>query len=455
MKKSNKRTYIIIGSVVLVALIVLAVVKRNNKELPRVATEKSELRTIIETVTANGKIQPETDVKISPYISGEIMELLVKEGDIVTQGQLLAKIDPEIYKSTLQQNEAQLNGQRANLANSRAMLAQVQARLSNAETNFNRQKKLWEQKVISDADYETAKTNFDVAKADLEAGKQNVKASEFSVTSLEAVLRKANEDFRKTAVYAPADGKISQLSVEKGERVTGASQFSAGTELMRIANLNSMEARVEVNENDIVRVKMGDTCLIEVDAYLNRKFRGIVTQIATAAKSALGSSVDQVTNFEVRIHIDKESYKDLIPENRPDFSPFRPGMSTSVDIQTRTVKNVIAVPIQAVTTREDTTGKRIHRPKNNDESAGNDNDEAKNKPSAQSFKEYVFVYDNGTVKLREVKTGIQDNSWIEVVSGLESGLEVVSAPYLAISKDLKNSDKVEKVEKEKLFEKEK
>lgn len=453
MKKSKKKTYYIIGGVVLVLLVVLAIVKRNNKDLPKVATEKSELRTIVETVTANGKIQPETDVKISPYISGEIVELLVKEGDLVTQGQLLVKIDPEIYKSTLEQNEAQLNGQRANLANSRAMKAQVEARLANAETNFNRQKKLWEQKVISDADFETAKTNLDVAKADLEAAKQSVKAAEFSVTSLEAALRKAHEDFRKTAVYAPADGKVSQLSVEKGERVTGASQFSAGTELMRIANLNSMEARVEVNENDIVRVKMGDTCLIEVDAYLNRKFRGIVTQIATSSKSSVGTSVDQVTNFEVRIHIDKTSYTDLIPADRPDFSPFRPGMSTSVEIQTRTVNNVVAVPIQAVTTREDTTGKRFHRKKT--ESENENSDESKKAKQNEPFKEYVFVYDKGIVKLQEVKTGIQDNTWIEILSGLQQGVEVVAAPYLAISKDLKNADKVEKVEKDKLFEKDK
>lgn len=453
MKKSKKRTYYIIAGVVLVLLVVGAVVKRNNKDLPKVATEKSELRTIVETVTANGKIQPETDVKISPYISGEIVELLVKEGDLVTQGQLLVKIDPEIYKSTLEQNEAQLNGQRANLANSRAMKAQVEARLANAEANFNRQKKLWEQKVISDADFETAKTNFDVAKADLEAAKQSVKAAEFSVTSLEAVLRKANDDFRKTAVYAPADGKVSQLSVEKGERVTGASQFSAGTELMRIANLSNMEARVEVNENDIVRVKMGDTCLIEVDAYLNRKFRGIVTQIATSAKSASGVSIDQVTNFEVRIHLDKTSYSDLIPSDRPEFSPFRPGMSASVEIQTRTVKNAIAVPIQAVTTREDTTGKKFHRKKMKTE-GDEDNSQPETK-SNEPFKEYVFVYEDGTVKLKEVKTGVQDNTWIEVISGLPVGVEVVSAPYLAISKDLKNGDKVEKVEKENLFEKDK
>lgn len=452
MKKSSKRNYIIIGSIVLIGIIVLAMVKRNNKEFTKVATEKSTLRTIVETVTANGKIQPETDVKISPYISGEIVELLVKEGEIVAQGQLLAKIDPQIYKSTLEQNEAQLNSQRANLANSRAQMVQVQARLTNAEVTFNRQKKLWDQKVISDSEYETAKTNYEVAKADLEAARQNVKSSEFSVASLEAVLRKASDDFKKTAVYAPADGKVSQLSVEKGERVTGASQFSAGTELMRIANLNSMEARVEVNENDIVRVKLGDTCLIEVDAYLNRKFRGIVTQIATSANSATSSGVDQVTNFEVRIHIDKNSYNDLLPADQPDFSPFRPGMSTSVEIQTRTVKNAVAVPIQAVTTREDTTGKKVRRMKKEDENSDND---ASKKMSSEPFKEYVFVYENGIVKLQEVKTGVQDNTWIEVITGLKPEVEVVSAPYLAISKDLKNNDKVEKVEKEKLFEKEK
>lgn len=302
-------------------------------------------------------------------------------------------------------------------------------------------------KVISDADFETAKTNYEIAKADLDAIKQSIKASEFAVNSAEAALRKSREDLNKTAVYAPADGRVSKLSVEKGERVMGASQFSAGTELMRIANLDNMQAVVDVNENDIVKVKLGDTSLIEVDAYLNRKFKGIVTEIATSASTS-GVSIDQVTNFQVKIQILRESYLDLIPPDQPEYIPFRPGMSATVDIQTRRRNKVLSVPIQAVTTRQDSTGK-VKR----SESVSQENEEEKKAVSTtESFKEYVFIYDNGYARMREVKSGIQDNNYIEIVSGLKEGEEVISAPYSAISRQLKNGDRVEKVPKDKLYE---
>ncbi len=455
--KSNKKWYYIIGGgALLVVLIVLAFNKRNNKDLEKVATELVEERTITETVSANGKIQPETDVKISPYISGEVVELYVKEGDKVKTGDLLAKIDPEIYKSTYEQSLAQLNSQRANLANAKAQKATIEARFKNAELSFNRSKSLWEKKVISEADFETAKTNFDVAKADLDAASQNIKAAEYSINSSEAALKKTKEDLTKTVVFAPTDGRVSKLSVEKGERVTGASQFSAGTEIMRIANLNSMEAVVEVNENDIVRVQMGDTALIEVDAYLNRKFKGVVTEIATSATTT-GASLDQVTNFEVKIHILLESYADLIPVEHPDYSPFRPGMSTTVDIQTTTVSNAVCVPIQSVTTRSDTTGKAPRFVKKKEEGQGKEeaeDDDSKKKSTPETVKEYVFVYKDGSVKLQEVKSGIQDNNYIQIISGLSKGEEIVSAPFSAISKELKNGDKVEKVDKDKLYDEE-
>lgn len=454
--KSNKKWYYIIGAgVLLVVLVILAFNKRNNKDLIKVATEVVEERSITETVSANGKIQPETDVKISPYISGEVVELYVKEGDKVKTGDLLAKIDPEIYKSTYEQSLAQVNSQKANLANAKAQKATIEARFKNAELSFNRSKSLWEKKVISEADYETAKTNFEVAKADLDAATQNIKAAEYGINSSEAALKKTKEDLTKTVVFAPCDGRVSKLSVEKGERVTGASQFSAGTEIMRIANLNSMEAVVEVNENDIVRVQMGDTALIEVDAYLNRKFKGVVTEIATSANTT-GASLDQVTNFEVKIHILLDSYADLIPAEHPDYSPFRPGMSTTVDIQTTTVANALCVPIQSVTTRSDTTGKasRFAKKKEENDNEATTDEDNKKKASVEVVKEYVFIYKDGAVKLQEVKSGIQDNNYIQIISGIAKGDEVVSAPFSAISKELKNADKVEKVDKDKLYDEE-
>lgn len=451
MKNKKKKYYIIAGIAGIALLVVFAIIKKGNKEYERVATESAARRNIVESISATGKIQPVTDVKISPYISGEVIEIYVREGDRVIAGDLLVRIDPEIYKSAFEQAEAQLNSQKAGLANARAQLSQVDARFRNVEISYNRSKGLWEKKVISDADYETARMNYEMAKADLEAARQSIVASEFSVNSSTAALRKTREDLTKTAVYAPADGRVSKLNVEKGERVMGASQFSAGTELMRIANLENMQAVVDVNENDIVKVEMGDTTLIELDAYLNRKFRGIVTEIATSATST-GISIDQVTNFQVKIQILKDSYADLIPAGRPDYSPFRPGMSTTVDIQTERRNDVLSVPIQAVTTRQDTTGKYVRKKVEIDEETGEVAEETTRKTSTETYKEYVFVFNSGHVKLREVKSGIQDNTHIEIISGLEAGDEVVIAPFSAISKRLKNNDKVEKVDKEKLYE---
>ena len=321
-KISKKKIWIIIAIVAVVALIVIAAVfKGQRNEGTKVATEKVMKRTIIQTVSSNGKIQPEKDIKISPYISGEVVELYVKEGDQVKKADLLAKIDPEIYISQFDQSEASLNTQKANLANSKARLAQLKAQFENARLTFERQEKLFKENVISKAEYDQSKAAFQVAQAQVTAGEEDIKASDFMVKNSEAALKRSKEDLTRTAIFAPNDGTVSKLSVLKGERVTGASQFSSGTEIMRIANLNEMEAQVQVNENDIVRVSMGDTALIEVDAYLNRKFKGIVTEIATSANTT-GVSVDQVTNFNVKIHILKDSYKDLLAGKVTDFSPF-------------------------------------------------------------------------------------------------------------------------------------
>jgi HlyD family secretion protein len=452
-KKSKKRIGIIAGIILLVILIVVVIIVKNHRnEGIKVTAEKVVKRTIIQTVSANGKIQPEKDVKISPYISGEVVELMVKEGDQVKAGDLLAKIDPEIYISAYDQSTAALNSQMASEANAKARLSQMKAQYINAKQNFDRQQKLFNQNVISQSEFDQSKSAYDVAKAQVEAAEQDIKANEFQVKSSEAGLKRAKEDLTRTAIFAPNDGTVSKLSVEKGERVTGASQFSSGTEIMTIANLNEMEAQVEVNENDIVRVKLGDTALIEVDAYLNRKFKGVVTEIATSANST-GTSVDQVTNFNVKIHLLKDSYKDLLNPAQPNYSPFRPGMTTTVEIQTETAKDVLSVPIQAVTTRVAKDSLDKYNSKNVKETSdGNDKTElVGSKKKTGEIQECVFVLENGIAKKVNVKSGIQDNTYIQILSGLKEGQEVISGPYSAISKTLNDKDKVNKVDKKDLF----
>lgn len=437
----SKRNIILLslGVVVIIVLVSLAVNKGEDKNGIKVAAEKVEKRNIIEFVSANGKIQPEKDIKISPYISGEVIELGVKEGDQVKKGDLLAKIDPEIYRANYDRMVAMLNSQKAGEANAQARVAQVDAQFRNAELSFNRSKTLWEQKVVSDADYDAARSAYEVAKAEKDAALQNLKSAQYGVESADASLKEAKENLFKTSIISPSDGTVSKLSVEIGERVMGASQFSAGTEIMRIANLESMEVNVEVNENDIVRVSLLDTCLIEVDAYLDKKFKGIVTEVSTSANTS-GVSADQVTNFNVKIRILPESYRDMVDSVKLIRSPFRPGMSATVDIQTETVYNVIAVPIQSVTTRADTVGMVKEEDANKEAAATKD-----------EVKEYVFLAKDGKALMQEVKTGIQDNTYIEIISGLEEGQEVISAPYRAISKRLKNGDVIKVVDKKELY----
>lgn len=437
----NKRNLIFlgIGLVVILVLVVLAIKKGDEGAGIKVTVEKIEKRNIVELVSANGKIQPEKDIKISPYISGEVIELYVKEGDQVKQGDLLAKIDPEIYRANYDRMEAMLNSQKAGQANAQARVAQVEAQFRNAELSYNRSKTLWEQKVVSDADFDAAKSSYEVAKAEKDAALQSLKSAEFGVESAEASLKEARENLYKTTITAPNDGTVSKLSVEKGERVTGASQFSAGTEIMRIANLENMEVNVEVNENDIVRVSLYDTCLIEVDAYLDKKFKGLVTEISTSANTT-GVSADQITNFNVKIRILTESYADMIDTNNSIRSPFRPGMSATVDIQTETVYNVLSVPIQSVTTRADTTG-----------FVKEDDANAEVAALKEEVKEYVFLAKEGKAIMQEVKTGIQDNTYIEITSGVEEGQDVITGPYRAISKRLKNDDAIKVVDKKELY----
>lgn len=445
-KKSNNKKYLIwIGIPLVALLIVIAVNKEKGTQGVKVSTELVTKRTLIETVSANGKIQPEVDVAISPYISGEVVELYVKEGTEVNKGDLLAKIDRELYISGYERAEASLNTQKANQANAKARLTQVEAQFINSKLQFERSKTLFNQNVVSKADYDAAFATFKVAEAEVDAAKESLKGAAFSVGSANATLKEARENLSRTNIYAPNDGTVSKLNVEKGERVTGASQFSSGTEIMRIANLQDMEVNVEVNENDIVRVSLYDTCLIEVDAYLNKKFKGVVTEIATSA-NVTGVSADQVTNFEVKIRILRSSYIDYIPAENPNYSPFRPGMSATVDIQTETAKGILTLPIQAVTTRTDSTGKV--------RTAGEGTNENETDYSAidDEVKEYVFVYEaDGIAKMQLVKTGIQNSTFIQILDGLKEGDEIIVAPYRAVSKKLKNGDKVKKVPKEDLF----
>lgn len=435
MKKKNNLLKYLLAAVVV--LIVFAIVGKKagwfgKPETIKVSVEKPEKRTITESISANGKVQPEIEVKISPEVSGEIISLPVKEGDYVEKGQLLVKIKPDTYISFKERAIASVNS-------SKARLAQAQAQLEQSELGFNRSKQLFEQKAISESDFESAQTNFNVAKAD-------VKAALFNVESAEASLREAEENLSKTTIYAPMTGTISKLNVELGERVVGTAQM-AGTELLRVANLSRMETRVDVNENDIVRVKLNDTALIEIDAYVDQKFKGVVTQIANSA-SLQGVSADQVTSFEVRILLLEESYKHLI-SNR-NKNPFRPGMSTTVEILTETRNNVLSVPIQAVTTRSDSVSSGAKGFEEVAE-ASVELDKEEVASVKTNLNEIVFITSGDTAKMVQVKTGIQNNAYIEITSGLSGDEEVIVAPYSAISRKLQNGKLVQKTKKEDLF----
>lgn len=411
----------------LIALVIIIVVLIVGKKQgwiggeyqQKVTVEKAEPRTLTELITANGKIKPEVVVKVSSDVSGEILELTVKEGDEVVNGQVLAKIQPDIYQRHLEKMEASLRSSEANLA-------QTEAQLKQKELSFNRNKTLWDQQTISESEFELAQSDYNIAKASADASKaalRNAKAS----------LNEAKDNLTKTTIYSPMNGTVSRLNVEKGERVVGTAQF-AGTDMMTIANLNNMEVVVDVNENDIIRVSSRDTALIEVDAYLDTKFKGLVTEIANSAKSE-GTSADQITNFEVKVLILPNSYHDLIKEKGENFYPFRPGMSATVDIQTNTRADVLCVPIQSVTTRTD--------------SISTDKDGKKLNTEEEKV-EVVFVVKDGKIEQRKVTTGIQDTKYIEIIEGLEADEEVVTAPYSAISQKLKNNDPVEVTDK--LFE---
>ncbi|MBE0650973.1 MAG: efflux RND transporter periplasmic adaptor subunit [Bacteroidales bacterium] len=451
MATNRKKNLIIIASaVVLIIIIVLAIKKGKSSDGAKVVTENVQKRNLVETVSANGQIQPVKDVKISPYISGEVVDLYVKEGDFVKTGQKLAMIDPKIYISTYQQIKAALQTAQANEASSKAQVSQAEAQFIKAKLDFQRNEKLYKSQVISQSDYEASQSAFQVAQSSVKAAQENYKASQFQVKSAQAQLTQAEDNLNRTTIYAPNDGTVSTLSVEKGERVTGASQFSAGTQIMLIANLNNLEADVQVNENDIVNVALNDTALIEVDAFLNRQFKGIVTEIATSANTT-GTTADQVTNFDVKIKLLKSSYEDLIRPNSPIQSPFRPGMSCTVEIQTKRADNALSVPIQAVTTRADSSVQNSAIAKRELKKSENNNDDNADNSSFKKVNEYVFVDENGVAKRKLVTTGIQNNMYIQILTGLKEGEKVISGPYNLVSKTLKDGDKVISVSPRELF----
>jgi len=462
MNKTVK--WILIGLVALVVILVaVKLIAGSGDDGVKVSSEKVAKRTIVETVNASGQVYPEVEVKISPDISGEIVELNVEEGDSVKKGQVLAKIYADIYATQRDQASASVNQQQAMTANSAAQLNALKATMEQTERTYNRQKQLLGDKVISQAEFEQAESAWLSAKANYAAAEQSILGNKASVQSAQASLARANKDLGRTTLTAPMNGVISSLTVKKGERVAGNS-FNVGTEMMRVADMAVLEARVQVGENDIVKVNLGDTADIEVDAYNNRKFTGIVTQIASSTKTAsssLSSSTtsNDVTNYEVRIRLLPEGYKDLVDPTKPKKFPFRPGMNASADIKTKRHENVLSVPINAVAARVKGSDKSVDdkkkedsKSKKDDNNNNNDDNNKTNNSLSNELEEVVFVLQkDNKVKKTVVKTGIQDINNIEIISGLNDGDEIITGPYNAISKTLKDGNKVKVVPKEKLF----
>lgn len=466
-KRKRTLLYALIGLFVL--LIGAAVIKgRQSPKGEEVNAEAAQRRTIREMVSASGKIFPETEVKISSDVSGEITELYVKEGDSVTVGQILAKIRPDEYQSALEQGQASVSTARAqrqissaNVNSSSAQIDQLKAdrqravsQLELARNSHQRNEKLYKDGVISASEFDTsvgnlrsaesalaaADASLKSAESGLSSARENVRVADYGINSANARLKELRTSLQKTIITAPVSGIVSKLSVEKGERVVGTLQM-AGTEMMRIANLRSMEVQVDVSENDILKVSIGDETDVEVDAYLGRKFKGKVSEIANSATNVgtgAALNTDQVTNFVVKIRVDANSYADLVQDGRR--YPFRPGMSASVDVYTNTADSTLSVPLIAVTAREDEADKK--KPA---ESADNQQKEEEN--ALDNIKEVVFVVVGDTVGMREVKTGIQDNDFIEIVSGLQEGEQVVTGPYAAIARKLKGGTKVRVTDK--------
>jgi len=455
---NKKLLWILIGLVVLI--VTLVALKKSGTigkdEGVKVAAEKVTRRTIIETVNASGKLFPEVEVKVSPDISGEIVALTVSEGDSVKRGQVLAKIYADIYTTQRDQAAAVVNQQQASVSNSSAQLEALKATMDQSKRVYDRQKQLVDEKVISRAEFEQAESAYLTAQANYNAATQMIRGNEAGVLGARANLLKANKDLSRTSVLAPMNGVVSLLNVKKGERVVGNSMM-AGTEMLRVADMSIIEVIVDVGENDIPKVHFGDSAIVEIDAYNNRKFKGLVTKIAssnsTAAQSAAATSND-VTNYKVHIRLLPESYNDLFDASRPKNFPFRPGMSASADIQTKRHENALSVPINAITTREKNSDKPVNNKKDiNVQTANTDEPDNENKTTSPELDEVAFILQkDGTVKKINVRTDIQDINHIEVLSGLKEGDMVITGPYSTISKLLKDGMKVIVTDKDKLFE---
>lgn len=424
------RSLKILGIIIAVLIVVLVIGSNkgwfNGGAKITVNAEAVQKRTIVETVTASGKIYPVTQVSIAAEISGEIVDLPVKEGDKVKEGDLLMRINPDLYESQVEQAQAGLDNTKAQLATARARVLQSKLQFDNAKIAFDRSTQLLKDKVIAQMDYEQSQLAYETAKAEYEIAQESVTAMEFTVKSSEAMLREMRNNYKRTSIYAPAAGTVVGLNKKKGEKVLGTIQMT-GDQLMSIADLTQMEIQVDVSENDVLRIDVGDTANIEVDAYLNRKFKGVVFQIANSAGSGsvLSAVSDQATNFKVKIYLLPESYADLMKESNGKY-PFYPGMSATVEIKTDVQRNVLSIPIQAITTREDTT------------------DTNKDK----KINEIVYVLDGEKAKEVIVTSGLQDDNFIQIKTGLNEGEKVISGPYNTITNVLKDGDMV-KVEEDK------
>jgi HlyD family secretion protein len=430
------------GYIILTALLLsTALTGCSDKKKKSVQIEEVQKRDIVEIVSANGKIQPETDVKISPEVSGKVLEIHVKEGDEVKAGDLLLTLNPDLLEANLSRAAASLNSTRANLANARARLTQAEAQFVNAEKSYQRSQQLLKDGVISQAEMDQAEASYQTSLAEKVAAVETVSGANYSVRSAQATRTEASDNLARTTIYAPKDGIITALQVEEGETVLGTIQMS-GTEVMRVSDLSLMEVDVDVNESDIVRVNFGDTADVEVDAYQGKKFIGLVTEIANAATNSTGMmTTDQVTNFSVKIRILPTSYQDILDGHEGMISPFRTGMSATVDIRTARKDDVLAIPIEAVTTRTDTITAGSFREKMDRRRKARENNEE------MEPLECVFVLNGEEAELRVVEVGIQDNRYIEILSGLKESEKIIVGPYATVSRELENGTEV-KVEEE-------
>ncbi|WP_419699774.1 efflux RND transporter periplasmic adaptor subunit [Mucilaginibacter sp. NFX135] len=439
MGKTTKYILIALGAIIVLLILLKVTGIIGKPALTQIATEKADVREINETVSASGKIKPHVEVKITSEVSGEIVELPVKEGDVVKKGQLVCRVRPDILKSGYDRALASYSTQKATIGNMAQLLKQAEATFANQEATFKRTQTLFKNKVLTVSEFDNAKASYEGAKASLEAARQNLVGAQFGLQQQSASVKEAQDNLAKTSLYSPVDGVISKLVIQKGERVLGTQQF-AGTEIMTISDLSKMDVNVDVNENDINRISINDPANIEIDAFAGKKFAGSVIEIGSSA-NVVGTTADQVTNFTVKVRIDANSYTALLKKTVDNPSPFRPGLTATVDINTNHVKS-LSVPIQSVTTRDEKKDRGA-------ETAAKDD----NKPQISApAKEYVFVYAApGKLKQVQVTTGIQNDTYIQILSGLKGGEEVVSAPYAAISKTLADGMMVQKVDKSKLF----